>query len=472
MAIQATPIPSLTSSTPQATGVPSLDQSREVRALRKCRDREFARLATLPGRDRHSLTRKLIRSPSMHRLYAFEGLRKAGQLANATPALVATVADQCNPLQPCKERSTSHYVGYGHRRRLVEEFGPAKRGRQMMVADLLQHLHPPLNEQFLFRGGMPAAFRAVEAAYADGFTFAVEADIVGFYGNVRHDGLADILRPLPSSVVDHVVWDRATGHGTVVDDTLPTSLQVAYPPPGAQTGLALGSACSPRVGERLIARLIAPAADCRTIAYADNILVVGRSREAVRACVQAMQLRAATSGGWASGLRLQDDGVMEIADPSFAFLHHEAQVRDGRFAWSPDQRKLMEFMAAHQDGDSPAGFLSLDAIFRAERKISHWRRAYPNWPAGEMWEMRELAALAARRYYLAATPLNRTRAATALVASFFAHGRRRSFEELTPTGTTMKADRRRETLINDAVTKVGEIALMNGFGLEIVGLRQ
>lgn len=216
----------------------------------------------------------------------------------------------------------------------------------MMVADLLRYLHPPLDQQFLFRGGMPAAFRAVETAYAEGFTWGTETDLVGFYPSVGLDGLAELLRPLPSSVVDHVVWDhRATGRDTVVDYAVPTSLQWAYPPLDAQKGLALGSACSPRVGERIVAKLIAPTSDCRTIAYADNILVVGRSSEAVAACVQTMRDRITTSGGWASRLRLRDDGIKELEAYGFDFLHHEAAIENGVIIWRPDHRKLGEFLA-------------------------------------------------------------------------------------------------------------------------------
>ena len=471
MAITATPIPPLFVTQAQTQPLPPLEMKREVSALRKFRDREFAKLGTLPGRDRHSLTRKLIRLPSIHRLYAYEGLRKSGQLATVTPERLTAIAARCNPLQPCDERSASHYVGQGQRKRLVQIFGPAKRARQMMVADLLRYLHPPLEQQFLFRGGMPAAFRAVEAAYADGFTFGTETDLVGFYPSIGLEGLAELLRPLPSSVVTNVVWDRATGRDTVVNNAVPTSLQWAYPPLGDQQGIALGSACSPRVGERILATLIAPTSDCRTIAYADNVLVVGRSPDAVAACVQAMRDRTSSSGRWASRLRLRDDGIKDLTTEGFSFLHHEARVDGATFSWWPDHRKLGEFLAAHEDGDGVAGYLSLEAIAAAETKIAHWRRAYRDWPEGDLWEVSQLAALAARRFYITASPLDRTTAATALIASYFANGRERSFEELAPGGATPKADNRRQMLIEDAVARLIQMAQQNGFGVDVVGLR-
>lgn len=471
MAIVATPVPPIGSAPGNAFRNAHTDIVGEVSALRKFRDREFAKLTNLPGRDRHRMTRKLVLLPAIHRLYAYEGLRKAGQLATATPSDIAAVVAQCNPLQPCSEPSSISYVRQGDRRRLVKIYGPAKRARQMMVADLLRFLHPPLEQQFLFRGGMPAAFRAVEAAYADGFTYGVETDIVGFYSSVGLEGLADLLRPLPNSVVNNVVWDRATGRDTVVDNAVPMSLEWAYPPLGHQLGIALGSACSPRVGERIIATLFAPADDCRTVAYADNILVLGRSSEAVAVCVQAMRDRASSLGGWLSRLRIRQGPILTLNGHGFSFLHHELHLENHRFAWWPDHRKLDEFLAGHEDGDSRTGHLSLEAIAAAEAKISHWRRAYPDWPYGEVWEVRELAALAARRFYMAATPLNRSAAATALVASYFACQRERSFEELAPGGATVREDMRRLQLIETAATRLTEMARLNGFGPEVVGLR-
>lgn len=470
MAIRVTPLAAAAARSSRNFRAAHPELIHEISSLRAYRDREFRRLGSLPGRDQHSLTRKLIRLPAIHKLYAFEGIRKAGELANATSERIATVAAMCNPLQPCDEPFTACNVGQGSRRRRINIFGPAKRGRQMMVADLLRHLHPPREEQFLFRGGMPAAFRAVEAAYADGFNFGTETDIVGFYPSVRHEGLAELLRPLPNSVVNHVVWDWATGHDTVVDNTVPTDMRWAYSPLGDQNGIALGSACSPRVGERILAKLIASMPDCRTVAYADNMLVVGRSPDAVSACVQAMRDRAATLGGWASRLRMRTDGTKPLAG-GFSFLHHDARIEAGRFTWWPDHRKLNEFLAADEDGDELAGHLSLDAIATAERKISHWRRAYPDWPEGDLWETSQLAALAARRFYMAATPLNRARAATALIASYFANGREMSFAELAPGGTSVRADNRRQLLISDAENRVIQMAHRNGFGLDVIGTR-
>ena len=97
---------------------------------------------------------------------------------------------------------------------------------------------------------------------------------------------------------------------------------------------------------------------------------------------------------------------------------------------------LLSSCWAHGDGDVGATHVTLETISEVEKRLAHWRRAYPRWPEGDVWEVTQLAALAARRFYIDANPLNRTKAATALVASYLANGREQSIEELVPTGTS------------------------------------
>ena len=167
---------------------------------------------------------------------------------------------------------------------------------------------------------------------------------------------------------------------------------------------------------------------------------------------------------------MRDDGIKDLTARGFSFLHHDARIEDGGFSWWPDHRKLGEFLAAHGDGDGVAGYLSLDAIADAETKLAHWRRAYRDWPQGDLWEISQLAALAARRFYITAKPLDRTTAAMALIASYFANRRQQSFEELAPGGTTPKGDARRLLLIDDATSRLVQLASLNDFGPAIVGL--
>lgn len=438
------------------------DFIRHIHSLRRLRDREFRKLTAMPGRDRHSRTRKLLNSPSLHLLYAFEAVRKAKRLRNATPESISALAARCNPFERCEEPGKPLWVPARGRNRLVMSYSPAKRMNQLLVADLLVHLHPPLEQQYLFRGGMPAAFSAVEAAYAEGFTYGVEIDFVDFYGSVGFDGLAELLRPLPPSVVQHVVWDRALGTADD-DDIVSISASHPYPPSSASRGLSLGSACSPVVGERILARLISSTDTCRMVAYADNILVLGRTPEAVTASFREMQQRASGFVGGALEPRMDGEGVRSLAQQHFQFLHHEVSLEDGQFIWSPDQRKRRDFLTAEVDGH-----LEMQMIARTEAQVGHWRRAYPNWPDGDLWEIQQLAALAARRYYNDATPINRSKAANALIASFYAGGRLQAIDELPPTGNAARDDARRAELIEAAQRRLIIMARRARLGLDAI----
>lgn len=435
------------------------DFVRQIGSLRKLRDREFQKLAALTAKGRHSRTRSLLKSRPLHLLYAYEALRKCRQLRTATPATVAQLASRCDPFAPCHERATMMAAPARGKRRYVYRYGPAKRMRQLLVADLLRSLHPPLDQQFLNRGGMPAAFRAVEGAIADGFSYAAEIDMIDFYGSMRLEGLAPILRPLPPHVVEHVVVERVVRTSM---EHVSIFMQDDDPPLNIQPGIALGSACSPVVGEQVMAVLIASIASCRVVAYADNMLVLGRSREQVEVDCEHVRRQAQGFAGWM--LRPRIVGDVRVIQDGFEFLHHEARFEEGRIVWSPDQRKRDEYLVAEDE------YANIHEITKAESKLTHWRRAYPGWPEGDLWETQQLGALAARRYFFAATPLNRSQAAHALVASYLAWGRVRPFEEIIPIGNGHGDDERRQELINAAQDRLLAIAQRNNWSRDAVAL--
>lgn len=425
------------------------DFVQEMQRLQRRWEQDLKRLGSRPKRDRHGMVRHLLTQKWVLLLYAYKGLRSAKRLSNKSPEEVRALAAQCNPYHPPYEPVTTQWIKTpSGRPRAVANFGPLKRAHQMLVADLLRHSNPPLEQQFMFRGGTPAAFRAVEGAYAAGFTFAAEVDFIDFYGSVRLDGLAYLLRPLPPCVVEHVVWDRSVRGVDHDDDVLGDPMAWAYPSLNGQTGLALGSCSSPMAAERIIASLLPDAPTWRTVTYADNVLVLGRSCQDVEACFDLMQRNAERhnaryGSGWSLGLRM--DGISDITHDTFQFLHHEGTRTDDGFSWAPDQRKLGQFMAAQ---DEVA--MTLEDIGEIESKIAHWRRAYPQWPEGDLWEVQQLAALAARRFYIDASPLHKSQAAHALVASYFASGRLQTIDELAPSGVFAADEERRSKLIEAA----------------------
>lgn len=440
------------------------DFVRQIVALRQVRDREFAKLASLAGKQKRNRVRALLSHRTLHLLYAYEATRKAKRLADATPETISDLSALCNPFQPCDEPGTAMIVRKRRRDRLVVSFGPAKRMHQLLVADLLLHLHPPLDQQYLYRGGMPAAFRAVEAAYHEGFTYALEIDIVDFYGSVRLEGLADLMRPLPETVVRHVLWDGGFMTRMRRDECVSVFMRDDDPSSSAQRGLALGSACSPIAGERILASLLAPSDSIRLVAYADNILVLGRSPDELRQHVDQMRERASGFVGWALEQRIGP--IRDLRSQGFTFLRNEGRVVEDAFVWSPDYPRLNELMVGEEGLP-----ISIRMIEVAENRISNWRRAYPLWPEGDEWETRQLATLAARRFYLRATPLHRAKAAQALVSAYLTLGQEISLDELAPEGTLANHPERRRNLIEAAEARLLVMANRGGWDRQQAAFR-
>ncbi len=157
-----------------------------------------------------------------------------------------------------------------------------------------------------------------------------------------------------------------------------------------------------------------------------------------------------------------DDEIRELGE-GFEFLHHEASIRNGIFVWAPDQRKLNDFLAA--ESEFP---LRTSEITAAEHMVSHWRRAYPSWQDGDVWETQQLAGLAAWRFYKSASPLHKSQAATALIASFFASGRLRTLSELLPSGISPRDEKRRAELLDATEQRLVDLAQMARWSPEMV----
>lgn len=358
-------------------------------------------------------TRKFLGDAALHRICAFDAVRRTSGLANATPELVLSLAASFDAFRPTHEPYQSFVIARGSRRR-VQEYGPSRRMHQRAIARVLRALHPPLEVQMLFRGGMPKARKAIEAAVHQGNTFGVEIDFVGFYPSVRPDALPNLLRPLPRSVVDAVVWDnacRSSSHQGL-------SAHEHDPASSSPVGLSMGSACSPIVGEAIIKSLLEVAQLRDVVTFADNLFVYGRSEEDVVAKVKT--LRDAVGN--------QPFGELEIRIPkergfalewSFEFAKQDGSIRDGTVHWSPGAHKLAQYQA------SEAPRLTADQIARAEARVVHWRRAYSDWHDGDAFAAEYLAALAARRFYLNRNPLHLRRAIDAVI---IAHWERSAIE--------------------------------------------
>lgn len=386
----------------------------EIDTARRRSDERLSRLRQLPRSEQRSRVRKLLVDRGIHKVFAFQAIRKAGRLAKAEPEEIIALAETFDAFTPVQDEIyiTRPVSRQGRRVRFVQDFGPKRRMHQSLVDRILRELHPPLDCQKLFRGGMPMARRAIEAAVANGNVFGAEVDFVGFYPSIRPEVLPELLRPLPASVVRAVVWDDVV--------VRPSGALIAFPIDTTSSpfsGLSLGSACSPIVGERIIAELLGAAQISDVVTFADNLFVYGRSTEDVRAKIKTLRdtVRNHPVGGLE--LSIPEEGGLHDLSLHFEFAQQAGVLRDGQIEWSPGSRKLSQFQI------SEAANLSLPEIDAAERSVVHWRRAYPDWHEGDAFAAEYRAALAVRRSYLNRNPMFLREARDAVIIAY--HERKR-----------------------------------------------
>jgi hypothetical protein len=384
--------------------------------------------------------RKLLRDRKLHRLYAYHAIRQARRLGNATPETVDALATSFNAFAPVTgERVALRWIEKGSGKRWVHDFGLRRRMQQKLVADILRQIHPPRRTQMLFNGGMPEARKAIATAYhEDGFTHGVELDFVGFYNSVERPALAELLRPLPTPVVEHVIWDVA-----MRDDPSLYAVVGTMPAPTSSvpTGLFLGSSTSPIVGEKVVARLLANAGEQDTITYADNLFVMGRSETEVRERIDRIRESAASLDVGSLELREGHSSRYNLTRP-FEFLKQDGVATAAGFEWRPGTAKQLQYQIGAAEYD-----VSTDEIATAEKRVRFWRRSYPDWPEGNVQEAVHLAELATRRFYKDGNASNQTAAVHAIFVAWLADGQMRSLLEFIPEEGDRFLNRRKELII-------------------------
>ncbi len=433
----------------------------ELATLRKYRKARLANLAALSRRSKRSKVRDLLTDNRLLRLYAYEALRKSGNLREATGRSVGELAAGANLFRPCRENSPMRPVRSRSRFRYVFSFGPQKRLRQLLVADVVRALHPPRLSQKLFNGGMPAARRAVEAAFLNGgMRYCVEVDLVDFYGSIPLEGLADVLRPLPAGAVRHVVYDLTIRHSEGDDCPTGTSaFEGSDPHRIGQVGLALGSACSAAVGECILAQFLRQIPDGHFVAYADNILLLGQTAEEAQVLTDSLE-EALQNGIGAMRFRVRTTPVIDI-ECGFDFLGQQVTVsNDGtRLTWRPTFDKIAEYLI----GDWPIQANAFETD-EAEAKLINWRTAYPEWPEGEATEARGLAEIASVRYFQSRSAVDRRRAISAILDALQANGYLLGIDEIVPDiGPSHTASR--ERLIQACVNRFSRAGEANHAGM-------
>ncbi len=86
----------------------NLEFVAELAKLRIYRRARLAALGQAQGRDRHAMTRRLLRDRRLHLIYAYEVTRKMKRLNPESPQNIRDLAARCNVFPPYWRRGRSH----------------------------------------------------------------------------------------------------------------------------------------------------------------------------------------------------------------------------------------------------------------------------------------------------------------------------------------------------------------------------
>lgn len=367
----------------------------EVLRHRERRGALLARIENTANRDkRRFLLRQFLGDENLKLLYLLESVQAKKQLANSPPDTLREVAARMTATYHFSEPVTArtHRPAQHKRRRTTYAFGPGKHALQCMVADLIKAMFPlPSGRHFTIDGGVKAALQAVDEHTQQGFIYAIERDIEQFYPNVNLQGLAKLLRPLPGSVVMNVIGYRHGHTGSSDDHSTEAVDDAPLPPRGL---LAQGSAASPVAAEVLVANLLMGMPDdVRVMSYADNILILGRDLDSVRAADSDLAGRASDHECGPLGLKAPKECII-TAPAGINFLGHDGYWNGDGIDWMPDIRatnhilEAIELAPTEREG-------ALDRVRETIRSLHHWRRGYI-WKNGEEETSRFVAQLWAK----------------------------------------------------------------------------
>jgi hypothetical protein len=279
---------------------------------------------------------------------ADEAMRRNLGVPGHNKAGLEAIASKLNPWKGTDEPVRGYWKkkSSGQNHRFICEFGIENRALQYLVRDVLSallDLHP---DQYLTRGGVPAAITRTKEALIDDYLWAVELDIDNCYPSFDEEKLSDLL-PLPKEVIDHVIislhlnlqsgfsWIYGPGNDHEDDPITLAAVSTA-----CQGGTPQGSAASPLVAEAMIAMALEHVPSLGVItAYADNVLLLAKSKSDVESMTKALSV--ALEGHPVGRLRpsLRNFAPGEPIE----FLGHRLTLCKGGVRVEPDDENRQEF---------------------------------------------------------------------------------------------------------------------------------
>lgn len=377
----------------------------EVKLANTRRDLLLLRLKSASSREQRDLCRVFLRDRRSRLAFAWRAVVRRKRYG-LSPAAIQSLVSKSNPFCLVHEHVRQEVERpWGRKPRQVVKVGIRRQIQQSLVAALIRTLHSPSERQYFSRG-VPAALKAVEEIIRAGFTYGAEIDVVSFYPNIPcSDELTRLLRPLPETVVETVVFDRAMN---LVGDPV---LSICKPNSGRRR-LPVGSACSPAVGEIIMKTILGCLPEEWPIVnYHDNVFVFGHSQQEINARIETIREIARSSA--LGDLEFGQQPKYWVFPEELTFLGQTATLSQRGLRWRPADAVLSRYLWACEDASFGA-----DKLREIIGGLDGFRRTYREWDEGDTWLLLRRAELMARLFYETGELLDGNSAIEALIEVF------------------------------------------------------
>ena len=253
--------------------------------------------------------------------------------------------------------------------RILFDFGPLNRARQLMVAKGLRAMHSHMLEaQYAIQGGRDACASALVARVEEGTTkFAMEVDVKNFFGSIEPARLRKEIG-LPNRVIDCVVSADAY---RMLDKT--SCLNAALK---RREGIPQGSLCSPLIAAIVISRVLRTCNLPCSVNYADNVCLLARSEDELR--VQKTALIAALKSSPFGPLGVHLKPTVAQAE-GIVFLGYHMRKTEYGIEVAPSDKAVMSIaiamvkLAKKMRGQR----IALKTVYRTIcNRLNRWQQGY------------------------------------------------------------------------------------------------
>ncbi|WP_409190872.1 hypothetical protein [Bradyrhizobium sp. RDM4] len=298
------------------------------------------------GHPLESAIANYLSCPKVKLACAFQAASKKSERHRPSLNMIIGIPGELNPDQPLQEmhRLTVKQKKSGSGDlRFIRDYGPLHRTGQLMVHHVVERLIVPQAWQKTFKG-LPHIVGSAKTALMAGKVFGATLDIENHYGSFSTKGLPNLLLA-PQEWVENVVGAR---HASVSDVKAPPQciLPVSKLILLAQSGLPLGSICSPMIAAYSVSFLNwTPNPQRILLNYADNFLLLASSSQALSEGISEVMAAVRKLPAGKFKLKVQSEGN---ASDGFDFLGHHLQLLQDKVLVEPSQWNVE---AIYSDGN-------------------------------------------------------------------------------------------------------------------------